>query len=362
MSLTEVLIKRPLLICFGFAILSTVATLQNTYIFRNGMMQSNPLLLVQNIVSLVVLTLLRRLKVVEFSVTLSSPGDWVVGVLYSLNVVCGLWSLLLTNVVMFGVLKRCTTVITWFAEFYLRRTPTTIACLPPIVLMLLGTVVASHHDSTATLAGYLLAGASCVFQGCSFEASRIVARRNKGVCAVLYSNCVVSLVILGPLILATGGASDFAWSKIGHSNTIFHITLNALICLLMNYFIFLNCFVNSPLAHTVTGNMKILATTVLGAVMYGAPIGGAVGLLGLVCTFGGGFWFSYVKLMGPAKGMMGCPPLGDIVDGKWRLGGDGKGESRLGMMFHRVWGALVGGPSSSAHHHHHHGARKTHTV
>ena len=145
MGITEALSKRPLLICIGFALLSTIATLQNTYIFRNQMMHSNPLLLVQNIISLLVLTILRRLKIVEFSVTLSSPGDWVVGVLYSLNVVCGLWSLLLVNVVMFGVLKRCTTIITWLAEFYLRRTPTTIRCLPPIVCMLLGTVMASSY-------------------------------------------------------------------------------------------------------------------------------------------------------------------------------------------------------------------------
>ena len=332
--------ERPLLICFAFGALSVLATLHNKFIFSNHIVgSSNMLLLIQNLVTIAALWGLRKLKILDFEATMSSRGDWLCGIAYALSVVCGLWSLFFVNVVMYGALKRCTTIVTWVIEWKFTPSDTTMKCLPALILMTVGTLQASFYDFQFSAPGYILAFLSCVTQGGAYELGRRVARRNKGVCAVLYSNSIVAILILTVLVIFTGdlwealagggvggyhkhqrslqlsvdtsaasaapttlaaaaasSASSLANAK--HYNfiaTTFHLCANAMTCLFMNYFVFLNCFVNSPLAHSVTGNMKVVMTTVIGGIMFGFALDVA-GAVGLLMNMASGFWFSAVKL------------------------------------------------------------------
>lgn len=305
--------ERPLLICLAFGALSVLATLHNKFIFsRHIVDSSNVLLLIQNLVTITALTVLRKLKILEFEVNIASVGDWLCGLAYAASVVSGLWSLVFVNVVMFGALKRWTTLVSWAIEYRFTPTETTMKCLPPLILMMIGTIGASLNDFQFSFIGYSLALLSCVAQGAAYELGRRVARRNKGVCAVLYSNSVVALIVLTVILTCTGDlwraiSSNFGTlppqtksavhrpTRDGFLLTCIHLCLNAATCLFMNYFIFLNCFVNSPLAHSVTGNMKVVVTTAIGGIVFGFSLN-FLGAIGLFLNMISGFWFSAVKL------------------------------------------------------------------
>ncbi|CUG89150.1 transmembrane protein, putative [Bodo saltans] len=74
-----------------------------------------------------------------------------------------------------------------------------------------------------------------------------------------------------------------------------HLLLNATLISMMNYVIFLNCSVNSPLAHAVTGNVKGVITVIAGIVLFSVPMR-PMAMVGIVVGFSGGAWFSLVKL------------------------------------------------------------------
>jgi hypothetical protein len=288
---------RTLVICCVFIALSTWCTLYNKFIFQHVYQSSNCLLLVQNVVALAALLLLRSTGHVSISLRLDR-GDVLCGVCYGINVMTGLWSLVFVNIVMFGALKRCTVVASWVIELFFARTDTTMQAILPIALMTIGTVVASFNDLVFHAVGYLLAIVSCVAQGSAFELGRRVARKKgQGVAQVLYANSVVSIVMQVFMILVTGEIRHLAPSALS-TEILFHFALNSVSCLAMNYVVFLNCLVNSPLAHAVTGNIKAAFTTSFGVIFFAAPLTwlGWVGVLG---NFGGAAWFTHIKM---AKG------------------------------------------------------------
>lgn len=285
-------VTRTMLICGVFIFLSTWCTLYNKFIFEHIFPSSNCLLLVQNISAVVVLLILRKFRLVDVTLRLDR-ADIICGACYALNVMTGLWSLVFVNIAMFGCLKRCTVVASWVIELLFARTNTTMAAVAPIVVMTVGTIVASYNDLMFHAFGYALAAVSCVAQGSAFELGRRVAQRKQGVAQVLYANSVVAVVMQIVMIYASNEAQYLAPSRLNGS-ILFHFALNSISCLAMNYSIFLNCLVNSPLAHAVTGNIKAAFTTLFGVMIFEAPLT-IFGWAGVIGNFYGAGWFSYLK-------------------------------------------------------------------
>jgi hypothetical protein len=283
---------RTLVICITFIALSTWCTLYNKFIFEHVYESSNCLLLVQNIVALAAMAGLQRSGRVCVQYRLDR-FDIVCGACYSLNVMTGLWSLVFVNIAMFGVLKRCTVIASWTIELLFTPTASTKQTIVPIAVMIIGTVVAGANDLTYHAVGYLLSLTSCCFQSTAFELGRRVAEDKKGVAQVLYANSVVAIAIQIVVVGLTGEYSQLAPSVLT-GEVLFHFIVNSLSCLAMNYVIFLNCLVNSPLAHAVTGNLKAAAATLIGVVIFGASLK-AIGWVGVLGNFVGAGWFSYVK-------------------------------------------------------------------
>lgn len=300
-------VSYSITVCLLFAFLSTACTLHNKYVFTYVYKSSNGLLLVQNVFTVAVLFTLKQMGVLRYSVSLSHRGDWISGLLYSLNVMCGLWSLVFVNVAMFGALKRSTIVVSWTIEFFFDRKSTTVASLPPLLFMMIGTFIASEADMTFSLPGYVLALCSCVAQGGAFELGRRVALGvNKGIWSVLFANSTVSIVLQIGMVAVTGELTGFIQALFTPSIAV-HFFVNSVACMLLNYSVFLNCTVNSPLAHTVVGNLKTVVTTLFGVLLFVTPIS-RVGWVGLGGNFVGGAWFSFMKLSANAKTGGGLRP------------------------------------------------------
>jgi hypothetical protein len=285
--------------CLATIVLSSWLVLHNKYVQKYVFPNSNCILLVQNIVTLTFALGARRLGLLHFTV-ISSWGDAFSGLLYTVNVMAGIWSLSYLSVPIFSMVKRCTVMVSWVIEVQFDRKPTTFKALPPIILMLAATIFAGSYDGQFVLVGYMLGALSCVAQGSAFElGKRVAASANKGIWAVLVANSAVAIVIQLVWLCATGEIALLHPAQLS-SRSAWHLALNSVSCMALNYAIFLNCLVNSPLAHAVTGNIKSAFATAGGVFLLDKPLG-LLTWVGIAGNLGGAAWFSWVKLVAGVK-------------------------------------------------------------
>ena len=297
-QLASAAVARSLAICTLFIALSTWCTLYNKYIFENIFRSSNCLLFVQNLITVVVLVTGKAFGWLEFRPSFGAT-DWITGAMYGVNVMTGLWSLVFVNIAIFSTLKRCTVVFSWMIEYVFTRTATTSASLGPLAVMLVGTLMAGYFDLQFSGVGYLLSAISCLTQASAFELGRRMTSENKGVCSVLLINSLASVGMQLAMITFTGEI-QLLFPQNLNTPLLLHFLLNALSCLAMNYSIFLNCQVNSPLAHAVTGNIKAVMTTLIGILLFTSRLE-FLGWVGIMGNFVGAAWFSWLKLEANTK-------------------------------------------------------------
>jgi hypothetical protein len=330
---------RALSICAAYCFLSSGCVLHNKYLLSSIFPHENSLLLAQNAFTILLLLMLSSrfvkngppvIAALHVPVTLyHNLGDWVIGLCYSFNVVTGIWCLGYLSVPMFSSIKRCNIIVVWIIEAMCAQTATTWPTFKPLLVLLGGTLMMSYYDLHFSLPGYVFGAMSCVFQSASFELGKRLVNNGKDLWSVLLINSLVStgvqlvyMLFAGELPILTstvgylfgGRGNPEEFSEIPHFLTVlrkgnpgdvaevltpqtlwFHLVLNAVLIAVMNYVIFLNCSVNSPLAHAVTGNVKGIMTVGLGIVMFAVPIRAMAGV-GIVIGFIGGCWFSWVKL------------------------------------------------------------------
>ena len=290
------------LICVAYCVSSSICVLHNKFLLSNYFPHENYLLLVQNLFTMLFIAAGRLMGSTTVTFELyrgrGRLSDWVIGVCYSCNVVCGMWALHYMSVPMFSALKRCNIVVVWIIEYVFSRKPTTVTSLRPIVVLLVGTTIAAHNDLEFHALGYLYGALSCVFQGSSFELGRrfVTSHQENGVglWSVLMLNSMASTAVQVLYILLSGELLELSPFWRWDLSLWAHLLFNCVAIMGMNYVIFLNCFVNSPLSHAVTGNLKAVVTTVSGIVLFHTKVTG-LGYLGLGTSFAGGALFSKVK-------------------------------------------------------------------
>ena len=284
-----------LTVCGLYCVLSSLCVLHNKFLLSSIYPHENCLLLFQNVFTIVFLEVGKSFgsKVITYEVQ-STSGDWIVGLFYSLNVVTGLWALNYLSVPMFSAMKRCNIIVVWIIEYLFARKPSTVRALSPLIALLAGTFIASSNDLQFSALGYFFGTLSCVFQGASFELGKRLVEHQGSLWSVLMLNSLVSTILQLVTIVATNELPALYPASMT-PRILFHLVLNSMMVMVMNYSVFLNCSVNSPLAHAVTGNLKAVLTVVAGILLFATPIS-FMGYVGLIISFAGGGWFSFVKL------------------------------------------------------------------
>lgn len=375
---------QQIFICVLYSVLSTCCILHNKFILSKVMPYENLLLLLQNVFTIVFILVFGKytaepkvrvatqptlqaedavvndlskpsdtttptssaasgrsarvdwLNVLSPKFTLyHSKGDWVVGLCYSFSVVTGMWCLFHLTVPTFSAVKKSGMLISWGIEAW-NPTTTTWACLPGILLVIVGTAIQTWYDLDFSLAGVIFGAMSCVFQSLAYEIGKRMVTHGKDLWSVLMINSVVSLVVqllymavfdeLGVVSVfvdavvrtsADSQALALLTNKVSFSGSgmpdgkslapratagrvAFHVTANCVLIMAMNFSIFLNCFVNSPLAHVVTGNVKGVITTIAGIVLFSLTLHERA-YAGILVGFVGGVWFSVVKYKEEAR-------------------------------------------------------------
>jgi len=144
-----------------------------------------------------------------------------------------------------------------------------------------------------------------VSQAASYIVSKSSSSRSgtekSSIIGIVYYNSIFTIIALVPLMLLTrspasagGGSTEFAAMGRIFGLASFHVMLNGLSAFVLNFAIFLNCNVNSPLAIGVTGNAKAVVTTLVGVGWFQRPLT-FLGILGLVLNTIGAALYSLLK-------------------------------------------------------------------
>ena len=342
-------VPTGLLVCVGFCAVSSACVLYNKHLFAEGIFpHPTALVWLQALVAAVAVSLGRRLGVVapfhvpklascvrvlraeppsndtaaegsavtidgeEVAAAGAPPtpqqraridvATWTTAVAYTAAVATGLAALSYVSVPMFSALKRGTILPQWCLEYRYARTATTMRLLPALALMVLGIVVAARNDLAFSGLGIALGVTSSVLQAVSFELGRWVAggsaagvgTTTPSVAGVLFANSIVSCVLLLP-VLAVSGELHALQLPLRDPRVALHVVANAGLCLLLNWLVFLDCCVNSPLTHVVAGHGKNIATTVASVALWDARLAWPLGWLGVACNACGAVGFSGIK-------------------------------------------------------------------
>lgn len=218
------------------------------------------------------------------------------GTLFVFNIAVGFVGLRIVNVPMFLAVRRTATVFTMFGEWIILSRVPSKPVRYAVLLVLLGTIIASSESFGTEAIGYVFTLANNVLTAISLNVTRKFSDTHgvKGFGLVFY-NSLVALPLAASLTLLTGEAAytwHFPWTGAAFAAVLFASSLGVL----MTYAVFLCTTVNSPLVTSVTGNAKDVVSTLVGAILFpGFKFTGRT-ITGLLLSFSGSGIFSYVKI------------------------------------------------------------------
>lgn len=216
------------------------------------------------------------------------------GVLFVCNVAAGWAGIKLVNIPMFFTVRRTTTVFTLAAEYILLGNVASVTVQGGIALTVVGALVAGYDTLISGWQGYGFVLLNNAFTAASWSATKKFSDtyKVKGFGLTLY-NAVAALPFCVVLAVLNG--------EVGYILNYPHLTEPGFFAALitasslgvgMNYVVFLANVVTSPLATSVTGNLKDVGATILGAWLFGDFVPTVSRVVGILISFVGAAIFS----------------------------------------------------------------------
>lgn len=201
------------------------------------------------------------------------------------------------NIPMFVALRRFTILFTVIVEYLLFRKRQSVPTLSAVAIMISGALIASVTDLTFSAQGY-----AAVFINDLLQAAYLVIVKyvkdvdHLGTNGLLFYNSGISVL---PLVLFCWVRGDFHeamaypyWGSLPFLTSLFSSTC---LGLAVGHAIFLCTRVNEPLTTTVTGSIKNLLATMLGAIAFGDYIFNTANAAGLGVSAVGSLWYVVCK-------------------------------------------------------------------
>ncbi|KAF0687452.1 Aste57867_20816 [Aphanomyces stellatus] len=214
--------------------------------------------------------------------------------LHALNGIVGFVCMSRVNMPMYLVLRRLTTFKVMLMEIFLLHKDIPDAMKASLLLTTVGSVVAGYNDATYDTSGYLLVLA----QNCCTALSLVLAKKsNLAPLMLVYCNSVVGLVLTGPLALymESHAVARFLVRLEDPVSFVVLFGVMSVVCLLYQVAIHLCTVRTSPLATSVTGNVKDLASTLAGYLLFADVRPTLLNVVGVAVSFLGAYAFSFVK-------------------------------------------------------------------
>nr|WOE55172.1 PhM00038.1 [Neoporphyra haitanensis] len=222
-----------------------------------------------------------------------------------LYAVTGLVALRYLTIPMFSTLRKFTTLVVLVGEAVILRKRSPPSVWLSVVLIVAGGCLAGATDRSASAIGYLLVGICCVATAAYLVLIvRVGASSGLDSVGMLYCNNLLSL----PLVVAflAVGTSELRavasfpsltspafWGVFGASSALATV---------LNFSVFFCTSVNSPLATTVTGQIKDVVTISVGSFAFGDVTLTPPNVAGLTLSLVGSALFCGVKHVIASRG------------------------------------------------------------
>ena len=262
-------------------------------------------------------------------------------VLWMLYVQSGVIALRYLTVPMYSVLRRATTLLVVFGEYLAFGKVPTPAAGAAIAAMAVGAAVAGSADLAFSAPGYAWVAVCVVSTAAYLILIRLLGDKTGGGrgggregCtgwraaltppplppppglnqhALLFYNNLIALPLMAAFFLfcTDEPAGVAAAPQLRDPRFVAFLLLSASQAFLLNLCIFWCTTINSPLATTVTGQMKDILTTGLGLFLFGDVVFNSRNLFGVGVGLGGGVAYSLQAALGaraPGKGGSAASP------------------------------------------------------
>lgn len=215
-------------------------------------------------------------------------------------VVSGIAALRFLNIPMFATLRKSTALLVLILEAVLLRRRARPSICAAVLVMVCGGFIAGMHDLSFSMPGYVLVGICCLSTALYLIFIISVGNRSKlDTFGLLYYNNILSFPLMaGYLLLFTDEVSQVPkYEHIRELRFWLFLLFSAAQATLLNIAIFLCTKLNSPLATTVTGQMKDFVTVGFGLFLFGDVRLNTPNLVGLAISMAGSLMYSLIKLV-----------------------------------------------------------------
>mmetsp|Transcript_6822 Transcript_6822/g.12335 ORF Transcript_6822/g.12335 Transcript_6822/m.12335 type:complete len:308 (+) Transcript_6822:2195-3118(+) len=292
--------------CLFYAVMSMTLSLVNkslmtVYSYKQPLF----ILLVQFISNIIILPICFILlpthykKLLGFSDLKASDSAqlFLPSFVFLLNITAGVYALSRVNIPMFLAIRRLNALVVYSSDVVIYKKPIIALEFVGIVLISLGAVMAGLSDLTADYLGYALAMLNNILTTAHLQLSKQSSVTNPRLTAfnqTLY-NAVNGIPML--LMLCFYNSEFEVFSLLEKSFNFYTVLFfTSILGILLSISTALCNLVNSPIATTITGNMKDLFLTVVGLFIFGDVIVTTPLLTGLGLSLLGATLFSASKL------------------------------------------------------------------
>lgn len=223
-------------------------------------------------------------------------------VLFTGNVIVGLYALSLVNIPMFSALRRLTLLFVMAAEFLLLGKKYSYDIIICVMLMGSGAFVSAVDDVSFSKIGYTLVFINNMFTAAYLAIIKRTMKETKfDPVALLYYTGLLSIPLVTSIVFYSGELKDVVSAfrtqpELCTSGFIMAITLTACGAFAVNVSTSLCTHITSPLTTSVTGQVKNVLQTLLGMFSWGF-VPTVTNLGGLIVALCAQLWFGYLKFL-----------------------------------------------------------------
>ncbi|KAH7282801.1 hypothetical protein KP509_35G047900 [Ceratopteris richardii] len=219
---------------------------------------------------------------------------------YLFYMIVGMASIRGVNVPMYTTLRKTTVFFTLIIEYLLLGHRYSRYVVSSVAIIVLGALVAGSRDFSFDLQGYSIVILSNVTTAIYLATiSKFGKTSGLNSFGLMWCNgmiCAPVLTVWTVLSGELGRALSFPQLQAIDFQLV--VLASCTLAFFLNYTIFLNTTLNSPLTQTICGNLKDLLTVVLGWIWFGGLPFDLVNVLGQFLGFGGSGIYAYCKLKG----------------------------------------------------------------
>lgn len=214
-------------------------------------------------------------------------------------VVSGIVALRYLNIPMFSTLRKFTVLFVLLGEIFLLNKSSKPGIWVSVAIMLSGGLLAGATDLTMSVPGYIFVAVCCITTALYLV---LIVRVGKATqldtFGLLFYNNFLSLFLMVPyLLFFTSEWRDVqSYPRLYDLSFWTFLIFSAAQATLLNMAIFLCTKLNSPLATTVTGQVKDIFTVTVGLFVFGDVKINTPNLMGLGLSLCGSLCYSLVKL------------------------------------------------------------------